>query len=259
MVALATAPSNLTDVAIVSWYEELDRQLANSEIPLSGLLNEKFPQPWAIPFFGRFTEAKVLTVGLNPSFGEFSGFRWSNIRSAAQAVDRLLNYFSGQVEPHPWFATWELALNALDASYYGTRLHLGAHIDIWPRATGSISGIPKEQLEQSIAAELSGFISTLERAANASLLLMAGSVTEDYYVNQFLQNYLPADKAKLELSFSPKAQPGPGKTVFQRLCLGHRILPVFFCSTSPSDDENRSVLVQKVQELALPIKNWGKL
>mgnify|MGYP001769635613 CR=1 FL=1 len=62
-------------MAIVSWYEELDRQLSNSEIPLIGLLNQRYPQPWMVPFFGQVTESTVLMVGLNPSYGEFSGSR----------------------------------------------------------------------------------------------------------------------------------------------------------------------------------------
>ena len=100
---------------------------------------------------------------------------------------------------------------------------------------------------------------SLEQARTASLILMAGSVTADYYLNQFLQDYLPKDQGELELSFNPRAQQGSGKTVFHRLRLASRTLPVFFCSTSPSDDQNRTVLVEKVREFAIPIKKWGNL
>ena len=246
-------------MTIASWYEELDRQLSNSEIDLVQVLNERYPQPWAIPFFGRLREAQVLTVGLNPSYGEFNGSRWTHVRSASEAVNRLLDYFVGTIKPHMWFSTWEQALNALDASYYGKRRYLAAHVDIWPRATGSPSEFPKEQLEECIAAELPTFLSTLEQARGASLILMSGSVTADYYLNQFLQDYLPKDQGELELSFNPRAQQGPGKTVFHRLRLASRTLPVFFCSTSPSDDQNRAVLVEKVREFVIPIRKWGNL
>lgn len=246
-------------MTIASWYEELDRQLSNSQVPLVDVLNQRYAQPWAIPFFGRLAEARVLTVGLNPAYSEFNNSRWSSITSAVHAVDRLVNYFQNSTPPHRWFDTWEAALNNIDASYYGKHRYLAAHVDVWPRATNSPSEFPEEQLLECMAADLGCFVSAIGFAPNATIILMAGSVTGDFHLNQFLKTYLSKDEGELEGSFNPFAQQGPGKTVVHRLRIGSRKLPVFFCSTSPSDEENRDVLVQRVLEYSIPIKRLGGL
>lgn len=245
-------------MSIGSWYEQVDRQLSQPHCRLVELLNEKYAQPWAIPFFGRITEARVLTVGLNPAASEFRDSRWDSVNTADRAAERLLNYFDCATEPHEWFATWEAALNWLDASYYGTRVHLAAHVDIWPRGTRTASEFGEEDLLPCIEADLWCLLSTLEQSQNCTLILMAGSVTQDYYLNLFLQDYLPKDRAELKGSFNPYAQPGPGKNVFHTLRVGSREWPVFFCSTSPSSEQPKT-LIDTVQKYAVPIRRKGKL
>lgn len=245
-------------MTIAAWYERLDRELSKTDLDLVQRLNEEYPQPWCIPFFGNVTEARILTVGVNPAFSEFQNPRWKGIGSASDAVNLLLNYFNDQKTAHYWFSTWEQALNQLDASYYGTRQHLAAHVDIWPRAADTLSGLDKEQLCECIRAEFGSFKSVLDRAQNATLILMAGSLAGKY-LNHFLQTWLPKELGSLELSFDSRAQRGSGKVAWHRLQMGDRMFPVFFCGNSPSDDENRHLLVDKIREFKIPINKWGKL
>jgi hypothetical protein len=243
-------------MTLLSWYEGLNRAISVSESPLAA--SNKDRCPWAVPFFGKLLDAEVLTVGLNPSYSEFEGNRWSGINKAEEALNRLLEYFDCNISPHRWFGTWETALHAIEASYYdGTRRYLAAHVDVWPRATRGVSGLPSSKLEETIRRELPFFVSTLKQAKNVRLILMAGSVTTKFYLNHFLKVHLQGG-SELRGSFDPFAQRGPGKTVFHRLRIGRRELPVFFCSTSPSGN-NREVLVKMVRRYRIPIMKQGRL
>lgn len=74
----------------------------------------------AIPFFGDVESAKALTVGVNPSAGEFINRGWPRTISKEIHTGRLQNYFTNEfVQPHPWFKTWTEALELLDLSYNG--------------------------------------------------------------------------------------------------------------------------------------------
>ncbi len=82
---------------------------------------------WPIPYFGDVCNAEVLTVGVNPSVGEFNDGRWSEIRNADDCENRLRAYFANPIKPHPWFRVWERSLNLIDASYLPKRReHLAA-------------------------------------------------------------------------------------------------------------------------------------
>ena len=71
-----------------------------------------------IPFFGNIETAKVLTVGANPSNGEFNKNRdWLEEITNTDLKNRLLKYFNLSIEPHPWFGIWEESLQLLDSSY----------------------------------------------------------------------------------------------------------------------------------------------
>ncbi|MEO7860785.1 MAG: hypothetical protein ABIU05_10120 [Nitrospirales bacterium] len=93
-----------------------------------------YNEPWlvrpAIPilYFGDIkqfhkSKLKIVTVGLNPSFAEFNGNRFAisdaNTCRPADLENELCNYF--KVNPYErWFnRSFELLLQAFDASYYG--------------------------------------------------------------------------------------------------------------------------------------------
>jgi hypothetical protein len=106
--------------------------------------------------------------------------------------------------------------------------------------------------------DLFSFVQTLTMAKQAKMVLLAGSVTSDYYINHFLSEFLPAE-VRLQGSFNARSQPGPAKVVFHRLTGDGQDLPVFFCSCSPSDRENRHLLIDRVRLHANNIRKLGKL
>ena len=85
-----------------------------------------------INFFGNIYKAKIITVGVNPSANELRTNNWHSTMNNQEIMEKLIHYY--QNNPHPWFKTWEQALNQIDYSYYdGTT----AHVDICPWGTKS--------------------------------------------------------------------------------------------------------------------------
>ena len=151
-----------------------------------------------IPFFGHIEAAKVVTVGLNPSSEEIkAGFAdgyWHEAMTAKAANGRLTEYFEYARHPfhrpHPWFDTWERALNIIGASYLdGTAVH----VDLCPWATYSASKLEAmgfgKDFEDLVKDSLPGFWNTLASAHNAKLVLMAGAVSKRFYIHEFLKRY----------------------------------------------------------------------
>jgi hypothetical protein len=238
--------------------QALDRELAQTQDQFQPLFSPDL-LTWPIPFFGQVSKAEVLTVGVNPSIGEFQNKRWEGVSNYTQVVHRLLHYFDNDVfPPHPWFDTWEFALNHIGASYYGKARYLAAHLDLSPRATLPVWKVDDELFFEMVRNDLFSFAQTLTLAKEAMVVLLAGSVTSDYYINHFLSEFLPAE-VRLQGSFSSRSQPGPAKVVFHRLITDERDLPVFFCSCSPSDRENRHLLIERVKLHADNIRRLGKL
>lgn len=211
-----------------------------------------------ICYFGNPATAKIITVGLNPSHGEFDGSRWLGTVDHQTLANRCSTYFSHQAEPRPhrWFKPWHLSLEHLDHSYEdGSAVHL----DLSPRATRFVSEL-KEAWEQSLFLEmverdLWTFFATLELCANAKVLLIAGTVTGRFYLNEFLQRFAPDYGYSLGGAFRRTDCPGKGKTCFHSFSRNGRTLPVFFCSSSPSDSNNRELLPKRVGENAQRIKD----
>lgn len=109
----------------------------------------------------------------------------------------------------------------------------------------------EEQWEQDLFLEmlkqdLWTFFATLELCENAKLLLIAGSVTGRYYINEFLQRTALDYGVSLDQPFRRSEHPGPGKTCWHRLSDGRSASPVFFCSSSPSD-RNKALLPQRIE------------
>jgi hypothetical protein len=240
-----------------SWLGELQRELAATEQHFGSLFPPNIP-PWPIPFFGQVFNADILTVGVNPSCGEFEGNRLEGITKSSQVEERLLSYFNCKTPAHPWFATWETALNKIDASYYPGARYLAAHIDLSPRVTLPMSKVDQELFIQMVINDLFSFVRFIDLATHTRILLMAGTVTSDYYLNEFLKEHLPAG-SELKCSFNPKAQTGPAKVAFHWLKTGKQELRAFFCSCSPSERENRHLLIKRVEENVIAIRKLGRL
>lgn len=216
---------------------------------------------WPIPFFGDFRNAEVLTVGVNPSAGEFEPGRWDGIRDWSAAEQRLNNYFENEVIRHDWFETWELALKEIRVSYQGGAPNrLAAHVDLSPRATRSMAAVPdKARFLQMVESDLSLFARLIGQNAKIRLLLLAGTVTNEYYMHDFLAEKLPSFGMRLDRGKEIHAGRGEGKVAFCMLTAAGRNLPVFFCSVSPSAGRRRHKLIERVREHAPAIEQHGNL
>lgn len=203
--------------------------------------------------FGDPTKARVVTVGLNPSYGEFAPKRtWPAELPHDKLAERCRNYFTN---PHGWFAPWSEGLRQLNAAYQdGSAVHL----DLSPRPTRFVSDF-KEAWEQSLFLEmverdLWTFFGTLQRCHKAEWVLMAGTVTGKYYLNEFLQRCAPDCGYSLDGPFNRLQHPGRAKVAWHSLSGSGRQLRVFFCSSSPSDRDKR-LLPQRIQEHTKELKS----
>lgn len=95
-----------------------------------------------IPFFGVIENAKVITVGLNPSTTEFDeAGRWPMTPlTPCELTRRLVDYFRlSHTPPHHWFAELQWSLEILRCPY-----HLAAaHVDLSPWTTYSPSWLKR--------------------------------------------------------------------------------------------------------------------
>jgi hypothetical protein len=204
--------------------------------------------------FGRVESAEVVTVGVNPSCGEFAPSRWPDTIEHTALADRCANYFD-KPNPHPWFNPWHKALSSLRCSYgNGSSVHL----DLSPRATRVVSDF-KEAHEQDLFLEmverdLWTFFATLELCDKAKLLLIAGTVTGEFYINEFLQKFAPRFGYSLDGAFRRADYPGKGKTCWHRLANKGKTIPVFFCSSSPADRKNPEILPERIAKEAERIR-----
>jgi hypothetical protein len=196
-----------------------------------------------IPFFGNIKTAKALTVGVNPSSGEFKNRGWSEELSDEELADRLLNYFSlKSYPPHRWFDDWEAALNVLNLSY---KRGEAAHLDISPRATTPMSQISDQvKFLDMVRSDAEWFFRSLSLSKDTKLLMMAGSVTKNYYLVELLKEIAGNYGFKLLFNFK---RGGDAPTSFHKLKSSTINLPTFFCGVSPSA-HNSQRLIQRVEE-----------
>jgi hypothetical protein len=98
-----------------------------------------------VPFFGAIQQARVITVGLNPSSTEFEEpNRWPQQMAPEDLARRLVDYFRDPtITPHHYFAELQQALTYIHCPY-----HLcAAHVDVSPWSTYSPTAINKRHPE----------------------------------------------------------------------------------------------------------------
>jgi len=180
--------------------------------------------------FGDPSDAKVITVGLNPSDGEFApGREWpTSSMEHLLLAKRYRTYFT---TPHRWFAPWSEGSKHVGASYEDGS---AVHIDLSPRATRSVSDLKKwweqELFLEMVERDLWVCLGTLKLCKKANLVMMAGSVTGRYYINEFLQRFAPDYGYSLDGVFNRLKHPGRAKVAWHELSGGDRPLKVFFAA-----------------------------
>jgi len=196
-----------------------------------------------IPYFGKLEEAGVLTIGLNPSPGEFEPGRWRDRTLAPEELAwELHNYFHRIVQRHPWFDKWSAAFRQLNESlqYENGRV---AHVDLSPRATKVASQVLNPDVfAEMIRHDLRWLPDLLECAKSAQLLLIAGAVNKRKYLIEFLakhgQDY---DVRVVRRDDSRRRAFG-----FYDMRFRSRCLPVCFSGSSPSARDRGAKLAQNI-------------
>ena len=197
-----------------------------------------------IPFFGDISSAEILTVGVNPSWTEFKDRLWPALPPSADYLEcRLRNYFQLRVPPpHPWFGVWEEALNNLEWSSYRTN---AAHIDISPRPTPFMRHVNIKRFQEMATYDIGLLFEALSICSRAKLLMIAGTVTKDFWIDEFLAKEAP--KHGYELVDKPRRSSGQARVGFYKLASSEKTLPVFFCGVGPAADTSY-LLPQRVVE-----------
>ena len=208
--------------------------------------------------FGDVETARVVTVGLNPSVGEFTKANGWPVKIEHEALaSRCSSYFSKSEtrSPHGWFKPWSEGLERMGVNYADGSV---VHLDLSPRPTRFVSEM-KDEFERTLFLEmverdLWTFFATLSRCPKASVVLVAGTVTGRFYINEYLQRYAPQHGWALDGAFSRVKHPGKAKVCWHELNNGERRLPVFFCSSSPSD-RDKSLLPARIKENSARLKS----
>lgn len=235
---------------------DLSEYVANvvADVEATRITSARFDRPGVIthpvPFFGDIESAEALTVGVNPSAGEFVGRAWPATMTPGALTERLKGYFSrAPVPPHPWFATWSDALASIGLSYV-----LGAaHLDVSPRATAAMGSQSDWQgFARLMEADAKWFFELLPLCTAARALLMAGCVTKRWYINDFIARIAPRYGYRLT---GRAESAGEARIGFQRLTGPGCDLPVFFCSVSPSGNK-RHLLIERIGSHQATIKKW---
>lgn len=213
--------------------------VARTKSQYSGNLKPRL-NTFPIPFFGNILTAKVLTIGVNPSSGEFIDRNWPVEMDGQSLTERLLSYFQPPSNPHPWFSRWKQALALLDIDYARGE---AAHLDLSPRATISMGSAPDTGLFlRMVVSDLPWFLEFLRECPHARLLMAAGTVTRQWYMNEFLGRH----GRQHQFEIQPPPQPFERCKIYEWRSPG-KCLPLFFSSVSPSSWGKSHVLVENVR------------
>lgn len=206
-----------------------------------------------IPFFGRLSNARVVTLGLNPSSKEFTrNRRWPQTIAPEKLSERLVGYFESiEPKPHSFFNAWSAALLHINSLYTKDAVHL----DLSPRATraaGSFKTEPNLSLFLDMLREDAHiWIGMIEAMEHIELILAAGSASKKYYINEFIKSNFCKG---IHLEGNWQRGMGSGQTACHTLVLSNgREVPMFFCSTGPAAPNGGTILVDAVKKNASSI------
>ncbi len=190
--------------------------------------------------FGEVEKATVVTVSANPSVGEFEGSHWPATIDHIELAKRCKGYFRNDSPGpcHRFFSPWKDALKRIDIDYQSGG---AVHVDLSPRPTRLIRefepGFQNELFLEMVHRDLWVFFATLQLCEAAKILLIAGSVTGRYYINEFLQRFSPDFGDALGGAFDRRQHPGKAKTCWHELDYAEKTWPVFFCSSGAAANE----------------------
>ena len=207
----------------------------------------------ASPFFGDPATAQIATIGVDPSWTEYRSARWASVQTPTQVARCLTSYFTAPLAQwHPYFQRWEVSLNHLGRSFTRDAVH----IDLSPRPTIAMRNVPDpEAFERMLLGDSRWIILTLRLFPNIKAVLMAGSVSNRHYIDEFLARRALIS-SQFRLTPHSTLQPGRGGARIYRLH-GHRIdVPVFFFGTSPSGSQWRR-LEQTIKAQARALRSLG--
>ncbi|HNA82545.1 MAG TPA: hypothetical protein PLQ64_08750 [Thiobacillaceae bacterium] len=237
------------DMDVVPFLRRMCDEVERSAGTYMPLLRKDVPAI-PIPFFGKINSASVLTVGVNPSPGEFGGARiqyWENISDTTHLAVRLTDYFNGT--HHPWFDTWRKALALLDVSYEKGRV---AHVDLSPRAT-----IPMAQVQDinlflaMVRHDIKWFFEILSELSSIKLVLLAGSVTKKHYINNFIKKSASEHGYRFD---GTAERTGKGRIGNYEFINNGKAFSCFYCSVSPSS-RSRGLLIERIGENSTRLKS----
>jgi hypothetical protein len=190
-----------------------------------------------IPFFGNLDFATILTVGVNPSDGEFTPTRWPHNISLEVLHERLKNYFSHPCPAHKWFDGWKLAFREIGETFSYEK-ERAAHIDLSPRVTVPMSRVPDRSLFiKMLESDIHWLFKAIECNQNAKLIMVGGKVLRKLYVAKWIGLHAPT---KFTFKYINN---GVGLTCFYLLETSERKIPIFSSHVSPTF---KQALVQNV-------------
>jgi hypothetical protein len=199
----------------------------------------------AIPFFGDLETAEYVTVGVNPSSTELDKPFWRGNPDAAAKANYLNNYFKSGNE-HTWFKGWERALAPLKLSFKANV----AHLDLCTRGTKSVTAIQNDGNDELFLKMVEEEMSCFSRLFSEMFprlkgVLLAGSVTGKFYLDEFL-----IDTLNTEFKFDPPRpfprKQGRGRCEFYHISFQGKRIPIFFCTSSPSNKINPDLLEGRI-------------
>jgi len=217
----------MTSEDLTTWLRSLAKEIKASQ---SAFAANKVPG-CPVPFFGNVLEARILTIGVNPSEKEFvPGRRWSEAGTIVKWQNRMLNYFCQEEFPaHGWFETWSIILELLGVSY----TNRAAHIDVSPRPTTAMLGqkTDKAIFRAMVEHDAKWFFDLLGKLPQIELLLVAGPIPIANGSKQQLADFLRVN-AKAHGAEWQSGKPLPVLKIRGR----PKGIPVFVCPYEPTVD-----------------------
>ena len=78
---------------LTAYLSRVDDDLHNSMADFADLIDPTV-KTFPVPFFGKIDSARVLTVGVNPSDGEFKNRNWPESLDPEDLKERIYAYFN---------------------------------------------------------------------------------------------------------------------------------------------------------------------